>query len=381
MMVITQKKPLKSFPYTLVVSVALAAGIGVYNLASAARSPLNLWQSQVWYLGFSILAATVVVLVRMKWLLRLVPLIYLANVVALILLRFFGHTAKGAEGWFALGSVRVQPAEFMKIALVMMLAKFFHDDEKDRPNGYGFLDLLPPAVLAFGPTLLVLAQPDLGTALMMAFTSITLLLFSRPSNAVWLAFGLTVVGSIGVLYNDYVRPQNDPRYTVIRHKLKKHQDARISGWLAPDSDLKGTNYQARQSKIAVGSGGTSGKGWRQGTQTGLRFLPEQHTDFIFSVFAEEQGFWSCVLLLALYGVVLIASLVVAMKTKERFGVYACVGIAAMIFWQVFENIGMVSGLMPITGITLPLMSYGGSSMLSVMLGLGLVVNVSMQRSK
>ena len=136
-----------------------------------------------------------------------------------------------------------------------------------------------------------------------------------------------------------------------------------------------------QTKIAVGSGGTSGKGWRQGTQTGLRFLPEQHTDFIFSVFAEEQGFWWCLMLLALYGVMLIGCLVVAGGAKDRFGVFACVGIAAMVFWQVFENIGMVSGLMPITGITLPLMSYGGSSMLSVMLGVGLVVNISMQRGK
>jgi rod shape determining protein RodA len=134
-----------------------------------------------------------------------------------------------------------------------------------------------------------------------------------------------------------------------------------------------------QSKIAVGSGGPTGKGWMQGTQTGLRFLPEQHTDFIFSVFAEEQGFVKCLLLLLLYAGFIITSLSVAASAKDRFGAFVVVGITAMVFWQVFENIGMVTGLLPITGITLPLMSYGGSSMLSVMIGVGLMINVAMRR--
>jgi rod shape determining protein RodA len=379
--IVAEKKILQNFPYVLFFSMAAMALIGVYNLASAARAPANLWQSQIWFLGISVVAGAVVAVINSKWIFRLVPAAYGLNVLALVLLKFFGHTAKGAEGWFAIGSIRVQPAEFMKVTMILMVAKFFHDDERERPHGYGFLDLIAPAALSLGPTVLVLAQPDLGTALMMAFTAVTLLLFAGPSRAVWVAVVLGGLASMGVLYNDYVRPQNEPRYTVIRHKLKKHQDARISGWLDPESDLKGTNYQARQSKIAVGSGGMAGKGWRQGTQTGLRFLPEQHTDFIFSVFAEEQGFWSCLVLLALYAGILLSSLVVAIKSKERFGTFVCVGVAAMIFWQVFENIGMVSGLMPITGITLPLMSYGGSSMLSVMLALGLVMNIARPRMR
>jgi rod shape determining protein RodA len=187
------------------------------------------------------------------------------------------------------------------------------------------------------------------------------------------------VGSLGVLWNDYVRVQPEPRMTIIRHKLKKHQDARITGWLDPTSDLRGSNYHSMQSKIAVGSGGPTGKGWMQGTQTGLRFLPEQHTDFIFSVFAEEQGFVKCLLLLLLYAGFIITSLSVAASAKDRFGAFVVVGITAMVFWQVFENIGMVTGLLPITGITLPLMSYGGSSMLSVMIGVGLMINVAMRR--
>jgi rod shape determining protein RodA len=134
-----------------------------------------------------------------------------------------------------------------------------------------------------------------------------------------------------------------------------------------------------QSKIAVGSGGFLGKGWKEGTQTGLLFLPEQHTDFIFSVWAEEHGFLFCTLLIVLYGYILISALGVAFNARDRFGAFLAVGIAAMLFWQVFENIGMVTGLLPVTGITLPLMSYGGSSLMSVMLSIGLLVNISMRR--
>jgi len=184
-----------------------------------------------------------------------------------------------------------------------------------------------------------------------------------------------------VIWFDYARevPEGQHRRTVVRHLLKQHQDARIAGWLDPEADPRGANYHAVQSKIAVGSGGLTGKGWKRGTQTGLFFLPEQHTDFIFSVLAEEEGFWICLLLLVLYGLLLSFSLQVAFNARDRFGAFVAVGVAAMIFWQVFENIGMVTGLLPVTGITLPLMSYGGSSLLSVMIGVGLLVNIGMRR--
>ena len=267
----------------------------------------------------------------------------------------------------------------MKLGMVLMLAKYFHDDDRPNQPAQGFLRLIPAGVIALVPIGIVLVQPDLGTALMMVFTAVTVILFSKPTLPVSIVFGLICAISFGVLWNDYIREQPEPRFTVLRHKLKKHQDARISGWLDPTTDLKGTGYHAMQSKIAVGSGGWGGKGWTKGTQTGLRYLPEQHTDFIFSVFAEEQGFARCLLLLILYGVLLLGGLGVALTAKERFGAFMAIGLCAMIFWQVFENIGMVTGLLPITGITLPLMSYGGSSMVSVMIGIGLLVNVAMRR--
>jgi rod shape determining protein RodA len=375
-----ERRATANVPWVLVVGVLLTSAVGIYNLASASRPPSSpVWMSQILYLAVGIAMVIAVALLDYKVIQRATVPLYLLNIAALLALKVVGHTAKGAESWFVIGPFRVQPAEFMKLGMVLMLAKYFHDDDRPNQPAQGFLRLIPAAVIALFPTALVLVQPDLGTALMMVFTAATIIMFSKPTWQVNAALGVAVLLGVGVLWNDYVREQPEPRFTVVRHKLKKHQDARITGWLDPMSDLKGSNYHAMQSKIAVGSGGWSGKGWKEGTQTGLRYLPEQHTDFIFSVFAEEQGFARSLMLLALYGVVLLGGLGVALTARERYGAFVAVGICAMIFWQVFENIGMVTGLLPITGITLPLMSYGGSSMVSVMLGIGLLVNVSMRR--
>lgn len=378
-----ERRSVSQMPWLLLFTVVLTTAVGIYNLASASRPPSSpMWASQIAYFFIGSAIAVVVAWVDPKLLERLAIPIYLVNLGALVALKFFGHKAKGAESWFIVGPVRVQPAEFMKIGMLLMMAKYFHDDYRPQQPTYGFLRLIPPAVIALIPTALVLVQPDLGTALMMAFTTVTVLVFARPSLPVWIVAGVLAIGSVGVLWNDYVRVQNtEQRFTIIRHKLKKHQDARITGWLDPTSDLKGSNYHAMQSKIAVGSGGVNGKGWMEGTQTGLRYLPEQHTDFIFSVFAEEQGYLKCLGLLVLYAGILLAALGVAAGAKERFGAFVAVGVAAMIFWQVFENIGMVTGLLPITGITLPLMSYGGSSMVSVLIGIGLLINISLKRQR
>ncbi|MDP3232103.1 MAG: rod shape-determining protein RodA [Myxococcales bacterium] len=378
-----ERRSVAQLPWLLLAMTVLTTAVGIYNLASASRPPsAPMWVSQIVYFFIGSAIAVVVAWIDPKLLERLAIPIYLFNLAALIALKFFGHKAKGAESWFVVGPIRVQPAEFMKLGMLLMMAKYFHDDHRPQQPTYGFLRLIPPAVIALVPTALVLVQPDLGTALMMAFTTITVLLFARPSLPVLIVLGVMAVAGAGVLWNDYLRPQyTEERFTIVRHKLKKHQDARITGWLDPTSDLKGSNYHAMQSKIAVGSGGMNGKGWMEGTQTGLRYLPEQHTDFIFSVFAEEQGYLKCLGLMTLYAGLLLAALGVAAGAKDRFGAFVAVGIAAMIFWQVFENIGMVTGLLPITGITLPLLSYGGSSMVSVLIGIGLLVNVSMKRQR
>ena len=265
----------------------------------------------------------------------------------------------------------------MKLALIIALARFFHDDYREGEQPYGPARLWKPILLTLCAAGLVL--PDLGNTMMILLTAITILVFARLR--LWV-LGAGLVGLLAVsvvIWNDYVRDPSDGHRTVIRQVLKRHQSQRIAGWLSPESDLKGSGYHAAQSKIAVGSGGLVGKGWRQGTQTGLFFLPEQHTDFIFSVWAEEHGFLASLLLLGLYGLIFAFALGVAMQARDRFGAFVAVGVAAMIFWQVFENIGMVVGLLPVTGITLPLMSYGGSSMLSVLLSLGLLASIAMRR--
>ena len=375
-----EKRMLPHVPWGLLFASLTVALIGIYNLASASRPPHNpVWTSQTLYLGVGLVAVLAIALVDYRFIQRMAVPIYVLNIGMLLALKVAGHRAKGAESWFVLGPFRLQPAEFMKIGMVLMLAKFFHDDARPTQEGYGFIRLALPAVIAFIPFALVLVQPDLGTALMMFFTVVTLFLFARVK---WWVVAVMVGGALlggVVIWNDYVREQPEPKQTIVRHFLKHHQDGRISGWLDQDSDLKGTNYHSMQSKIAVGSGGLTGKGWMKGTQTGLFFLPEQHTDFIFSVWAEEHGFFACLGLLFLYGLILLFSLGVAFNSRDRFGAFVAVGVAAMIFWQVFENIGMVTGVLPVTGITLPLMSYGGSSMVSIMIGIGLLVNISMRR--
>ena len=375
-----EKRMVPHIPWGLVFCALAIAALGVWNLASASRPPhAPVWSSQALYVGVGLFAVVCVCLVDYRWIQRMALPIYLLNIAALVALRFVGHTAKGAESWFVLGPFRVQPAEFMKIGVILMLAKVYHDDYRPHAESYGLFRLWKPALVVGVPAVLVLVQPDLGTALMILLTSATVVLFGKVRwyLASVLAAGVILVA--GVIWNDYIREQPEPRTTVVRHLLKKHQSQRISAWLDPESDLRGKGYHAAQSKIAVGSGGLTGKGWREGTQTGLFFLPEQHTDFIFSVWAEEHGFLMCLLLVILYGLIFVFALGVGFNARDRFGAFVAVGVTASLFWQVFENIGMVIGLLPVTGITLPLLSYGGSSMLTVMISIGLLVNVSMRR--
>jgi rod shape determining protein RodA len=366
-------------PWGLLFAVTAVAGIGIWNLASASPGPRSLWSTQALYFGIGLLCTFAVATVDYKFLYRAAVPLYVLNIVALLALRFVGHKAKGAESWLVLGPVRFQPAEFMKVGVILMLAKFYHDTYRPEDDRYGLRQLWKPLLLVGVPSVLVLVQPDLGTCMMLLLSSATVILFGKIRRPLAIGLFAGLLALTGVIWNDYVRSPQTPHVTFMRHRLKPHQSQRIASWLSPDSDLKGANYHTAQSKIAVGSGGMFGKGWRQGTQTALSFLPEQHTDFIFSVWAEEHGFLSCALLLMLYGIILLASLGVAQSSRDRFGAFVAVGVAAVFFWQIFENIGMVSGLLPVTGITLPLMSYGGSSMLSMMIMVGLLVNVSMRR--
>lgn len=375
-----ERKMLPHVPWGLIFTAVTISLIGIWNLGSAARPPhVPVWSAQAVYLAVGLTLGAVVCLVDYKLLHRLALPFYLLNLVALLVLQFVGHKAKGAESWIVLGPLRVQPAEFMKIGVILMLAKFFHEDFRPGKEEYGLWRLLRPLAIFVVPFALVLIQPDLGTAMMIFLSSTTVILFAKVKKWLLATLVVGIAAASFVVWNDFVRELPEGQPTVLRHRLKRHQAQRISGWLNPEADLRGSNYHAAQSMIAVGSGELWGRGWGQGTQTGLSFLPEQHTDFIFSVWAEEHGFVLCLVLLVLYGLLLVLSLGVAYTARDRFGAFVAVGFAAMVFWQVFENVGMVTGLMPVTGITLPMMSYGGSSMVSMLVSLGLVVNVGMRR--
>jgi rod shape determining protein RodA len=269
----------------------------------------------------------------------------------------------GARRWLAVGPLNVQPSELAKIAVALALARWFHLDAQKRRGPYGLAGLVVPIGLTLLPAVLVLRQPDLGTALVVVAVGATVILFAgvRWKALVAVAAGVLVAA------------------VLVWPHLKPYQRKRVETFVNPQADALGAGYHAMQSMIAVGSGQGLGKGWGQGTQTNLSFLPEQHTDFIFSVWAEEHGFLGCVLLLGLYLALITSAVDISGSARDRFGNFLAVGVTGMLFWQVVINIGMVIGLLPVVGVTLPLLSYGGSSVIVIFAGVGLLASVGMRR--
>jgi len=277
-----------------------------------------------------------------------------------VLVPLVGRVAGGSRRWIAVGPVSIQPSEFMKLALVITLARHFSRTVERR---LGLRAAVLPLVLTAIPAAAILAQPDLGSAAMLLVVSVTMLVLGGVQLR-WLgAMAAPVVVAAPLLW---------------RH-LKAYQQRRILTFLNPEMDPLGAGYHVIQSKIAVGSGMMWGKGFLRGTQNHLNFLPEQHTDFIFSVFAEEWGFIGTTLLISLYLALVMRGLVIAARGRDRFGVLLVLGLTSIIFWQAVINVGMTTGLLPVVGIPLPLFSYGGSSLLCLLIGIGLAMNVSMRR--
>jgi rod shape determining protein RodA len=261
----------------------------------------------------------------------------------------------------SLGPISFQPSELAKISILMMLAKFF--TEKGGYGDYRLRDLWRPFVLIAIPCGLILKEPDLGTALVLAAVSFSVILFVKIN---WKSLVILILLALSVS-------------PFVWFSLKPYQQKRILTFLRPETDPLGSGYHISQSKIAIGSGQFWGKGFLQGTQTRLHFLPEQHTDFAFSVLAEEWGFIGSCLVLVLYLLLILWGLAIAKNSKDNFGSILAVGIVAMIFWQVAINVGMVTGLLPVVGIPLLLFSYGGSSFITTMAAMGILMNISMRR--
>ena len=350
------------FPWHLALIVLGICAIGVWNLASASKSEHSpVWISQATYMGVGAVVIFLVSLVDYRRFRGTAWLFYAVCVVLLVLVFVKGRTVMGARRWIGFGPVNMQPSEIAKIGVILALAAWFHRDV--RKDGYGLPHLIIPMLITLVPAVMVLKQPDLGTALIITATGGTIILFAGVR---WRTLAL-VVGSV-VALAAFAYPH-----------LKPYQKKRVEVFLNPEGDVRGAGYHAAQSMIAVGSGQATGKGWGQGTQTLLSFLPEQHTDFVFSVWSEEHGFLGCALLLLLYYLFVTSGLTIAGNARDRFGHYIAMGVTGMVFWQAFINMGMVTGILPVVGVTLPLMSYGGSSVVAVLFGVALLANVGMRR--
>ena len=356
------------FDWPLFIAVSTIALFGVLNLYSATDggTTSEAYVQQLYWLVLGFGVATLTAAIDYRHFERYGWLIYGACVLALILVFVLGKSVRGSTRWIALGGFSLQPSELMKIGLIIALAKYLHHDTKT--GGRTLADLIIPGLILALPMGLVLLQPDLGTAMILAFIFASVMMLTQLKLRSMVTLLATFVVAAPVTWFYLLKDYQKERITAFWDRLGGTQ-----------GDLLDSGWHTHQSLVAIGSGGLTGKGFTQGTQTRFRFLPDQHTDFPFPVWAEEHGFIGALLLICLYLFLVLWSLRVASQAKDRFGAVVAVGVGAMLFWQTVVNLGMVSGLLPVVGMTLPLFSYGGSSLLSTMLGLGLLMNVSMRR--
>jgi len=341
------------------------SGLGAMTVYSATHvpgmhglSPLALRQL-LWLAGGSVamLAALIFDYRRLE---RSAFVVYVLVLLAVLAVPVLGRIGGGSRRWIPLGPVSIQPSEFMKLGLVLVLARHF---ARSYERGLGLGAAVVPMLLTAVPAAAILAQPDLGTVAVLGIVALTMLMLGGIRLRWFVLLGVAVAVAAPVAWPH----------------LKVYQQKRILTFVHPEMDPRGAGYHVLQSKIAVGSGMTWGKGFLHGTQNQLNFLPEQHTDFIFSVFAEEWGFVGALVLLALYLALVLRGIVIASRARDRFGVLLVLGLTAIVFWQAVINVGMTTGLLPVVGIPLPFFSYGGSSLLCLLIGIGLTMNVSMRR--
>ena len=358
--------PRDQFDWALFLVTAGLAVIGVVNLYSATsvvRASLSdLYVQQVYWLVAGGILGALAAAIDYRHIERYGYAIYGFGVVLLLLVFILGKDIRGSSRWIQIGSFSLQPSEFMKLFLIVALAKYLHNDPKT--EGRKLRDLLVPAAIAAVPVFLVLRQPDLGTALilLLIFASIAAMMRIQWRSLAWL---FTVLGVSGPLVWSYL--------------LKPYQKQRIVSFLSPEENILGANWHAHHARVAIGSGRLLGEGFMRGTQNQFLFLPDQYTDFPFPVFAEDWGFVGCLVLVGLYAFLVLWGIRIAQSSRDRFGAVLAMGVSALLFWHVFFNLGMVTGMLPVVGVTLPLFSYGGSSVMTVIIGLGLLMNVSVRR--
>ena len=356
------RRLLINIDWVLVGACLILSGIGVATILSATYTGRGGFEmKQVYWILLGILALIVSVALDYRRLTDRALILYVFIVAALIYVLVLGPRIQGTRRWILMGPVQFQPSEFAKLVAALLLAKVFAESKRET---LGLREIAGPGMTIAVMVLLIAAEPDLGTAfcLLPPFLAVAFLGGLRPKAIAAIAGVFLFVGGLGWQF-----------------ALKDYQKNRIYTFLDPSLDPRGAGYQKIQSQIAVGSGGLSGKGYKQGSQSQLGYLPARHTDFIFSVLAEEVGFLGVVVVLGLYLLVLWRSLETARVARDRVGAYLAAGITAGLTFQVVYNVAMVAGLVPVKGLPLPFMSYGGSSVIYSFLAVGLILNVRMRR--
>jgi rod shape determining protein RodA len=365
----TDKRKISRFNWHLFAVVVLLCVAGLVNLYSAqgywgGGGNMPLFWSQIAWVGIGIGLMLLISFFDYRLLERIATPVYVLSMALLLLVLLFGHEVAGHRSWLAIGGFGIQPSEFAKLALVVMLAGYFSG--RPRPEGVSLLGMWRPFLYSAIPAVLVVLQGDLGSAIFFALIFGTYAWFGRLKGKGVATLVLLAFLGAAILYF---------------FGLSGYQKARFASFVDPTMDAKGSGYHMIQSRIAVGSGKFLGKGFLKGNINKLRYLPEKHTDFIFPVLAEEWGFAGSAVVLLLYFLLFAVALDITKNARDRLGVFLALGVVAFLFWHVVINLGGVLGLMPMTGVTLPFMSYGGSSMMITMGALGLLFSINMRRHR
>lgn len=350
--------------WSLVLLVTVVASIGFAVLYSAAHGSAEPWMdAQIKRFGLGVLGMLILALIDLRLYMRFAYAFYAVAFILLVYVEFLGEIGMGAQRWINLGFMQLQPSEMMKIALVLSLARYFHGVDWEAVGKPWVL--IPPTLLAVAPAGLVMKQPDLGTAGTLMIVGGAMFF---AAGVRWWKFAIIIsVGIVGAYF------------AWNSSLLHDYQKARILTFLDPESDVRGAGYHIIQSKIALGSGGVWGKGFLQGTQSHLDFLPERHTDFIFTMFAEEWGLVGGIVLLTLYSMLVLYGVIIALRCRSQFGKMMAFGLSFNLFTYFFINTAMVMGLIPVVGVPLPLISYGGTAMMTVLAGFGLMMSAYVHR--
>ena len=353
---------LQSINYPLLGLIITLFFVGLAALYSISNGDFNSWplkHSQRFILGLIIFF--LVIFFDLRLIFGYAYVIFFLSIISLAIIPFFGIESNGATRWINIAGISLQPSEFVKYTLILALAKYFHSINNDS----SFIKtLIIPLIITIVPVLLVITQPDLGTALIILIGGISLFWISGLNYKYFIVGVFSILCSLPILWQ----------------YLKDYQKDRVLTFFNPERDPLGNGYHIMQSKIALGSGGIFGKGYMEGTQSHLNFLPEMQTDFIFTMLGEEFGFIGTLLLLLIYAALIMISIRLALKSRSLFSKYLSLGVCNVFFIYVFVNIGMVTGLLPVVGVPLPFISYGGSSMLAVMFGFGLLMNCYINRN-